>query len=85
MMQYCKLLNKFIQQAKIQHCNRSIVKSYNKIKTTWNIMEQGTGKIHVTEQMPSLLINDKKIKEPEKVADVSSSFFLSISENLNLH
>jgi hypothetical protein len=33
-----------------------------------------TGKIHVMEQMPSLLINDEKIKDPEKVADVFNSF-----------
>jgi len=41
--------------------------------------------MHVTEQMPSLLINDEKIKDPEKVADVFNSFLLSIAENLNLH
>jgi hypothetical protein len=35
--------------------------------------------------MPSLLINYEKIKDPEKVADVFNSFFLSIAENLNLH
>jgi hypothetical protein len=44
----------------------------------------GTGKIHVTEQIPSLLINDEKIKEPEKVADVFSSYF-NCCENLILH
>jgi hypothetical protein len=27
----------------------------------------------------------KKLKDPEKVADVFRSFFLSIAENLNLH
>jgi hypothetical protein len=36
--------------------------SDDKIKTTWNIIKQETGKIHVTEQMPSLLINNKKKK-----------------------
>jgi hypothetical protein len=56
------------------------------IKTTWNVkIKQETGKIHVTEQMPSLLINDEAIKVPEKVADVFNSFFPSIAENLNLH
>jgi hypothetical protein len=54
------------------------------MKTTWNIIKQGTGKIHVTEQMHSLLINNEKIKYPEKVADVFSSFFLSVAETLNL-
>jgi hypothetical protein len=34
--------------------------------------------------MLSLLINNEKIKYPEKVADAFSSFFLSVAENLNL-
>jgi hypothetical protein len=33
--------------------------------------------------MPSLIINDEKIKDPAKVADVFNSFFLSVAENLN--
>jgi hypothetical protein len=41
-----------------------------------------TGYWKNTEQMPSLLIN-KKIKDPEKVANVFNSFFLSIAENFN--
>jgi hypothetical protein len=48
--------------------------------------------------MPSLLINNEKVKDPEmkwifhfisqdseKVADVFNSFFLTIAESLNLH
>jgi hypothetical protein len=31
-----------------------------------------TGKIHVREQMPSHLINDEKMKDPGKVANVFS-------------
>jgi len=57
---YYKILNKVIQEAKKQHYNRLIAKYDNKIKTTWNIIKQETGKIHVTEQMPSLLINNEK-------------------------
>jgi hypothetical protein len=83
-MKYCKILNKVIQEAKKQHNNRLIAKSDNKIKTTWNIIKQETRKILVTEQIPSLLTNEK-MKAPEKVADVFNSFFLSIAENLNSH
>jgi hypothetical protein len=35
--------------------------------------------------MPSLLINNEKIKDPEKISDVFNSFFLSVAENLNLY
>jgi hypothetical protein len=62
-----------------------MAKPDNKIKATWSIIKQETGKIHMTKQMPSLLINNEKIKDPEKVANVFNSFFLSVSENLNLH
>jgi hypothetical protein len=36
-------------------------------------------------KMTSLIINDEKIKDPEKVSDVFNSFFLSIAENVNLY
>jgi hypothetical protein len=84
-IKHCKILNKVIQQAKKQHYNRLIDKSDNKIKPTLNIIKQETGKIHVTGQMPSLLTKDENMKDPEKVADVFNIFFLSTTENLNLH
>jgi len=49
------------------------------------MIKQETGKIHVTEQMISLLINDEEIKDLQKIPDVFNIFFLSIAENLNLH
>jgi hypothetical protein len=64
---------------------KKIAKSDDKIKTTRNIIKQETGKILVTEQIPSLLINDEKIKDPEMVSDVFNNLFLSIAENLKLH
>jgi hypothetical protein len=51
-IKYCKILNKVIQEAKKQ----LTAKPDNKTKTTWNIIQQEIGEIHVTEQMPSLLI-----------------------------
>jgi hypothetical protein len=38
-------------------------------------MRKETGKIHVMEQIPSLLINYEKIKDLGKVADVFNTFF----------
>jgi hypothetical protein len=35
--------------------------------------------------MPSLPINDDKVKDPEVIADAFNIFFLTITENLNLH
>jgi hypothetical protein len=44
-----------------------------------------TWKLHLTEQIPSLLINDEEVKDPEVVADTFNTFFLAITETLNLH
>jgi hypothetical protein len=33
------------------------------------------GKLHLTEQIPSLLINDEEVKDPEVIADASNTFF----------
>jgi hypothetical protein len=52
--------------------------------TPENIIKQETGDIHVKEQMPSLLINNEKIKYPEKVV-VCNGFFLPTAENLNVY
>jgi len=84
-MKYCNILNKAKQRVKREHYNKLITISDNKIKITWNIIKQETGKQHATEQMSSLLTNNEKYKSSEKVAEVFSIFFLSTAENLNLH
>jgi hypothetical protein len=40
----------------------------NQIKTNWNIIKHEAGKLHLTPQTPSLLINDGKEKDPELTA-----------------
>jgi hypothetical protein len=47
----------------------------NQIKTIWNIIKQQTGKLHLTEQIPSLLINDEKVKDLEEIAGAFNTFF----------
>jgi hypothetical protein len=74
-IKYCKILNNVIKEAKKQHYCRLIVKSDNKIKTMWNIVKRETGKIHLSEQMLSLLINNEKVKDPVTVAMPSIFFF----------
>jgi hypothetical protein len=52
----------------------------NQIKTIWNIIKHKTGKLYLTEQIPFLLI-----KDPEELLMPSVLFFLTFTENLNLH
>jgi hypothetical protein len=46
-------------------------------------MKRETGKLHLTEQIPSL-INDE-VKEPEVISNAVNTLFLTITENRNLH
>jgi hypothetical protein len=60
-IKYREILNNVIKEAKKQHYSRLIAKSDNKIKTSWNKIKRETGKMHLTEQMPSLLTNNEKV------------------------
>jgi hypothetical protein len=55
------------------------------MKTTWNIIKSESGKLHLTEQLPSVLINSEKVNDPQIIVDAFNTFFLQITENLNLH
>jgi hypothetical protein len=48
-------------------------------------MKHETGKLHLTKQIPSLLINDKKVKNPEVIAASFNTIFLTVTENVNLN
>jgi hypothetical protein len=82
-IKYCKILSS-IKEAKKQHYYRLIAKLDNQIKTTWNIIKHERGKLLLTEQVPSLLINED-VKDPEVIVDAFNNFFLRIIEHLNLH
>jgi hypothetical protein len=72
---YCKILRKVIREAKKQHYSRLIAQSNNKIKTTWNIIKKETEKVHPPEQIPSLLVDNKKLNDPKNVANAFNKFF----------
>jgi hypothetical protein len=81
----CKILSKVTKEAKKEHYSRLTAKSDNKIKTTWNIIKNKTGKMHLPEQPPSLLINIENVMDPKIVANALNTFFLTVTENLSLH
>jgi hypothetical protein len=62
-----------------------IAKLGNQIKITWNTIKHETGKLHLTEQIPSLLMLDEKVDDPEVIADAFNTSFLTITENINVH
>jgi hypothetical protein len=84
-IKHCRILIRIIEGAKRKHYCRFITKLDNLIKITWNIIKHETAKLRLTEQIPSLLINDEAVKDPEVIPDAFNTFFLKTAENLNLH
>jgi hypothetical protein len=44
-----------------------------------------SGKMHLTEQMPSLLVKSENAEDLKTIANDFNTIFLTITENLNLH
>ena len=62
-------------QAKKQQDSRLIAKSNNKIKMKWKTMRKDSGKVHSVELFSTLVVSDKKLKDPTNVA---SAFTVSL-------
>lgn len=43
-----------------------------------------TGKVHSVEQLPTLFVNDGKLKDPTDVANVFKNLCIIITEKLNI-
>jgi hypothetical protein len=50
-----------------------------------NIIKNSIGKMHLPEQVPSLLINNEKVKDPEVVSSAFNDLFLTTADKSNLH
>jgi hypothetical protein len=72
-----------IREAKKQYYSQLLASSDNKIKTTWNIIKNETGKVCTSEQMPLILINYDTVVNPEKATEAFNTF-LTITDSLNL-
>jgi len=83
-IEYCDILRNVLNRAKKQNYSRLIAKSNKKIRTTWNIINKETGKVHLVEQVPTLLVNDEKLKDPTDVANAFNNFLITITEKLNI-
>jgi len=75
-----KILRKLIKQAKKEHYIRLTAKPNNKIKTG-NVIKTPTGNVHSVEQVPTLFVNDEKLKDPTNLANAFNNFSVTIMEN----
>jgi hypothetical protein len=63
-----------MKENKKQHYSRLIAKSHSKTKPTWNIVKRETGKIHLIDEMQSLLTKTEKIKDIGTFANAFNNF-----------
>jgi hypothetical protein len=78
---YCKVLSNVIWEAKRINYNNQILRSNNKIKTTWVIVKLESGKrINKNNNVNTQEINldDDSINNPQDIARVLNEYFLSV-------
>jgi hypothetical protein len=63
----CTILNSTLKEAKRQHCSRLRAKSDNKIESRCGKMKHEAGILHLTEELPSLLIKSEKTEDPKQL------------------
>jgi len=51
--------------------------------TAGNIMKRQE-QVHSLEQVPTLPVNDEKLKDPRNMASTFNNFFITITEKLNI-
>ena len=63
--------------------NTRILKSNNKSKTTWNIINELLGKQHSTNEIQKLSIDDNHLTNQYDIADALNTYFASMIDKMN--
>ena len=77
---YCRILKKVIKETKKQFYDRLTAQSDKKTKTTWNIINNETARMHPIEQVPSSLVNMGTLKDKKQWQIPSVNFFNNFRE-----
>jgi hypothetical protein len=78
---YCKILSKVTNEAKKVYYDNVILKSKNKIKTTWSIIKKETGYKNHKNELQSLKINII-IKDKGRIANAFKEYFSSVAQTI---
>ena len=80
---YCRILAKVIKEAKRLSYNSRILKSDNKVKTTWNITNEILGKQHSTNVIQKLSTEGSLLTNQYDIAEAFNKYFSSITGFIN--
>ena len=73
---------KVICSAKKLHYNNIILKSKNKMKSTWKIINNEKGITQQDMSIPQLVLNNKRITNQHKIANIFNSYFISVADSI---
>jgi len=76
-------LIKVIRNAKKLHYNNIILRSNNKMKSIWKIINSEKGTTHRDMSVPLHILDDKIITNQQKIANLFNNYFLTIADSIN--
>jgi hypothetical protein len=72
---YCTILKKVIKEAKKLYYKTLIKTSANKIKTTWNIIRENTGKIQDLNGISEINLENETVEDSREIAYAFNKYF----------
>ena len=79
---YCKILVTVIKEAKKRYYDGAILKSKNKIKTTWSIVKKETGNKNHKNEVQLLKINNTIIKDKVHITNTFNEYFSTVAQTI---
>ena len=79
---YCKILMNVINEAKRIMYNKRILKSNNKFKTTWNIINELTGKQRSANDIQKIPIEGTHLTNLQDIAEAFNKYYSSVIDKL---
>jgi hypothetical protein len=80
---YCKILTKVIKEAKRLTLNKRIFQSHNKIKTTWNIINESLGKQQPLQTIQKLNIDGTQLTNQQDIANALNKHFSNVKNSVS--
>jgi hypothetical protein len=77
-----KYLLKLSKRQKKAYYDSTILKSHNKIKTTWSIVKKETGYKIYKDELKALKINNTTINNKEHIANAFNEYFTSVAQTI---
>jgi exonuclease III len=81
---YCHILSKVICNAKKLHYKNMILKSKNKMKSTWKIIHNEKGRNQQYSTVSSLILDKITITNTATIANTFNNYFTSIADSINI-